>query len=99
MKGRFQKRVLRDAERYHTPLGTAYCGDSLQLLLAIPDESVQAIITSPPFALRRKKRYGNPPEHQYVEWFLEFAKEFKRVLRKDGSLVIEIGGAWLLAPR
>ena len=60
-----------------------------------PTGACQAIITSPPFALRRKKRYGNPPEHEYVAWFLEFAKEFKRVLRDDGSLVIEIGGAWL----
>lgn len=95
MAVRFRRKVLRDAEWYRTPHGTAYCGDSLELLPAIPDESVQAIITSPPFALRRKKRYGNPPEHEYVEWFLEFAKEFKRVLKRDGSLVIEIGGAWL----
>jgi site-specific DNA-methyltransferase (cytosine-N4-specific) len=92
---RFRKRVLRDAEWYRTPLGTAYCGNALDLLPAIPDGTVQAIVTSPPFALRRKKAYGNPPEHEYVEWFLAFAEEFKRVLKEDGSLVIEIGGAWL----
>lgn len=95
MAARFRKKVLRDAEWYRTPLGTAYCGNSLDLLPAVPDESIQAIITSPPFALRRKKAYGNPPEHEYVEWFLTFAEEFKRVLKTDGSLVIEIGGAWL----
>ena len=83
------------AEWYRTELGSAWCGDSLELLKGVPDESVQAIITSPPFALRRKKRYGNPPEDRYVEWFLGFAKEFRRVLREDGSLVIEIGGSWL----
>lgn len=92
---RFRKKVLWDAEWYRTPHGTAYVGDAMELLAAVPGGSVQAIITSPPFALRRKKRYGNPPEHEYVEWFLGFAKEFKRVLKEDGSLVIEIGGAWL----
>lgn len=95
MAARFRKKVLRDAEWYRTRHGTAYCGNSLELLPAVPDASVQAIITSPPFALRRKKRYGNPPEHEYVEWFLGFAKEFRRILKDDGSLVIEIGGAWL----
>ena len=95
MAGRFRKQALRKSEYYRTPFGTAYLGDSLKLLPAIPDASVQAIITSPPFALRRKKRYGNPPESEYVEWFLRFADEFKRVLKDDGSLVIEIGGAWL----
>ncbi|MCO6502440.1 MAG: site-specific DNA-methyltransferase [Acidimicrobiales bacterium] len=81
--------------RYRTPLGRAYQGDALQLLATLEDESVQAVITSPPFALKRKKEYGNPPEHEYCEWFADFAREFHRVLRPDGSLVIEIGGAWM----
>jgi DNA modification methylase len=81
--------------KYRTYYGSAYWGDALDLLAHLEDESVQAIITSPPFALNRKKRYGNPPHHEYVEWFLPFAKEFKRVLRDDGSLVIEIGGGWI----
>src|SRR5438067_2174047 len=80
---------------YRTRLGTAWLGDARELLSDIRDESVQAIITSPPFALRTKKRYGNPPEDGYIEWFLPFASEFRRVLKPDGSLVIEIGGAWL----
>ena len=81
--------------RYSTTEGMAFLGDSLELMRLMPDKSVNAIITSPPFALRRKKRYGNPPEHEYVEWFLAFAAEFKRLLVDDGSLVVEIGGAWL----
>lgn len=80
---------------YRTPLGEALVGDALELVREIPSGSVQAIITSPPFALRHKKRYGNPPQDTYVEWFLGFAKEFRRVLKQRGSLVIEIGGAWL----
>jgi site-specific DNA-methyltransferase (cytosine-N4-specific) len=80
---------------YSTRLGAAYCGDALDLLAEMPDESVQAIITSPPYALLTKKAYGNQPQHEYVEWFMRFAGEFRRVLREDGSLVLEIGGAWL----
>lgn len=89
-KNQFEKHL-----RYRTEFGSAYQGDALNLLSAIDDESVQAIITSPPFALKRKKEYGNPPEDEYGEWFLGFAREFYRILREDGSLVIEIGGAWM----
>lgn len=80
---------------YVTRLGCAYCGDAIHLLRALPCESVQAIVTSPPYALLRKKAYGNEEQHEYVEWFMRFAKEFRRVLKPDGSLVLEIGGAWL----
>lgn len=88
------KREFGARRRYRTPLGAAYEGDALELIRHVPDESVQAIVTSPPFALKRKKAYGNPPQDEYIEWFLGFAKEFRRVLREDGSLVIEIGGSW-----
>ena len=81
--------------RYETTLGAAFQGDALGLISGIPDESVQAIVTSPPFALKRKKAYGNPPEHEYLAWFFRFVSEFRRVLSPDGSLVVEIGGAWL----
>lgn len=60
----------------------------------LPDSSVQLIMTSPPFALRRKKEYGNVAAAKYVEWLIPFAHEFKRILTEDGSLVIDIGGAW-----
>lgn len=89
------QRAFKGRLRYRTGLGAAYQGDSLELLTALPDESVQAIITSPPFALKRKKKYGNPTEDKYLEWFLQFAPEFRRVLKADGSLVIDIGGAWM----
>ena len=89
------QRELRSHQRYRTRLGVAYHGDSADLLTALPDASVQAIITSPPFALKRKKRYGNPAEDEYLAWFLRFVPEFRRVLRDDGSLVIDIGGAWM----
>lgn len=52
-------------------------------------------MTSPPFALTRKKEYGNESAEKYVDWFLQFAYEFKRVLTEDGSFVLDLGGAYL----
>jgi DNA modification methylase len=89
------QREFQSHQRYRTALGAAYHGDSTGLLTALPAASIQAIVTSPPFALRRKKQYGNPAEDAYLEWFLAFVPEFRRVLKEDGSLVIDIGGAWL----
>ncbi len=80
---------------YTTKLGAAYCGDSLDLLRRIPEKSVDLIMTSPPFALQRKKEYGNESADDYVAWFLRFAWEFKRVLKDEGSLVVDIGGSWI----
>lgn len=80
---------------YETQFGAAYLGDSLELLKCLPDESVNLLLTSPPFALTRKKAYGNKSAEEYVDWFLQFAKDFKRILTIDGSLVIDLGGAYL----
>lgn len=79
---------------YQTPLGTQVTGDSLSLLEQMPDESVDLIITSPPFALQRKKAYGNEEQDVYVEWLARFGEAAKRVLKDTGSLVIDIGNAY-----
>ncbi|CAN5216445.1 site-specific DNA-methyltransferase [soil metagenome] len=90
--------VLRDesfSPFYETQFGVAYLGDSRTLMRYLPSDSVNLILTSPPFALTRKKEYGNKSAEEYVDWFLEFAPEFKRILAQDGSLVIDLGGAYL----
>ena len=51
-------------------------------------------MTSPPFGLVRKKEYGNVDSEDYVEWFKPFAERFATILKPQGSLVIDIGGAW-----
>lgn len=79
---------------YSTKLGKAYQGDSLELLKKIEDNSINLIITSPPFALLRKKEYGNKDEDEYVEWLAEFGKIARDKLKDDGSLVIDLGGAY-----
>ena len=79
---------------YATPYGAAYLGDSLEFLRALPPSSVNAVITSPPYALHFKKEYGNANKSDYVAWFLPFAREVLRVLRDDGSFVLNIGGSY-----
>ncbi|MFB2833079.1 DNA-methyltransferase [Floridanema evergladense] len=80
---------------YETNFGAAYLGNSLELMAGIPDESIDLICTSPPFALVRKKEYGNVDADEYVEWFKDFAAQFYRILKPTGSLVIDIGGSWI----
>ncbi|ABA22624.1 DNA methylase N-4/N-6 [Trichormus variabilis ATCC 29413] len=75
--------------------GAVYLGDCLEIIKSIPDNSVNLILTSPPFALTRKKEYGNESAEKYIEWFLPFADEFKRVLAENGSFILDLGGAYL----
>ena len=55
---------------------------------------VQLIFTSPPFPLNRKKAYGNLEGLDYVEWLAGFASQFRRFLKPDGSIAIEMGNSW-----
>jgi DNA modification methylase len=80
---------------YRTEAGEAWLGDAIETLeLRAENESVDLIMTSPPFALQRPKEYGNESQESYLNWFLPFADEFWRVLKPTGSLVIDLGGAW-----
>lgn len=79
---------------YRTQKGQAYVGDSLELLAGLPESSIDLVITSPPFALRRQKTYGNVEETEYVDWIKPFGKEIFRVLKESGSLVLDLGGTY-----
>lgn len=83
-----------DQKVYITPHGTQLHGDALKLLQGLDDESVDLIVTSPPFALQRKKAYGNEEQEAYVDWLAQFGEEAKRTLKPSGSLVIDIGNAY-----
>ena len=67
-----------------------YYGDCRELLSCFPDNSVDLILTSPPYADRRKKTYGGIHPDKYVDWFLPISKELKRVLKPEGSFVLNI---------
>ena len=79
---------------YRTNLGAAYLGSSLELLAAMPAESVDLVVTSPPFALLRQKTYGNKDQAEYVNWLCEFGVQVRRVLKETGSFVLDLGGAY-----
>lgn len=65
-------------------------GDCLELLKKIDSNSVDLIVTSPPYADQRKQTYGGVPPDKYVEWFLPKAKEMLRVLKSDGTFILNI---------
>ena len=79
---------------YRTTHGEALHGDALDLLRQMPDDSVNLVMTSPPFALQRKKEYGNKDQHEYVDWLAEFAALVRHKLKPDGSFVLDLGGAY-----
>jgi site-specific DNA-methyltransferase (cytosine-N4-specific) len=88
--------TLENAQPYYTTeAGAAYLGDSVELMKQLDAGSVDLICTSPPFALLRQKDYGNVASEEYVEWFRPFAKQFRRILKPNGSLVIDLGGTWI----
>lgn len=66
------------------------CGDCEEVLKDFPDDSIDLIITSPPYADQRKRTYGGIKPDEYVDWFLPKAAEFKRVLNPKGSFVLNI---------
>lgn len=65
-------------------------GDCADVLQAFPDQSVDLIVTSPPYADRRKNTYGGIAPEKYVEWFLPRSAEFLRVLKPSGSFILNI---------
>jgi len=79
---------------YETSLGYAAVADALPFMRALPDDSIDLALISPPFALKRKKEYGNVDADAYCDWFMPFAYEVYRILKPTGSLVIDIGGTW-----
>jgi DNA modification methylase len=65
-------------------------GDCREIMHTWPAGFVDLIVTSPPYADSRKSTYGGVPVDQYVEWFLPISAELRRILRPDGSFVLNI---------
>lgn len=83
---------------YRTNLGAMFCGFSENILntkkFSKYQNKVQLILTSPPFPLNTKKKYGNLQGEEYINWFADFAPLLRKFLKPDGSIVVEIGNAW-----
>jgi site-specific DNA-methyltransferase (adenine-specific)/site-specific DNA-methyltransferase (cytosine-N4-specific) len=67
-----------------------YLGDSKKELKKLPDNSVDLIITSPPYADQRKNTYGGIQHDKYVEWFLPISEELLRVIKPTGTFILNI---------
>jgi len=65
-------------------------GDCLEVMKNIPDESVNLIVTSPPYADARSKTYGGVHPDKYVQWFLPISSEMLRAMNTSGSLLLNI---------
>jgi DNA modification methylase len=65
-------------------------GDSLTTLKSLPDSCINLVFTSPPYADNRQNTYKGIPIKGYVNWFLPIASELKRVLKNDGTFVLNI---------
>lgn len=84
---------------YTSTLGKAVLGKAEDVLVSDVfgvdlKKKVDLILTSPPFPLNRKKRYGNEQGEAYVNWLAEYAPLFKKTLKPRGSIVLELGNAW-----
>ncbi len=86
--------IYRNRPSYLTTMGAAFCGDSLELLNQLPNNSINLVLTSPPFALQRQKEYGNKDQHEYIEWLAKFASVVYQKLKDDGSFILDLGGAY-----
>ena len=67
-----------------------HTGDCVDVLKTLPDSSVDSVVTSPPYAMQRKSTYGGVPEKDYPEWTVAWMQEVWRVLKDDGSVIINI---------
>jgi len=80
---------------YKTKYGKYYIGKCENIIKKLElEKKVQLILTSPPFPLNNKKKYGNLSGDDYLKWFSGLANLFSRVLTPNGSIVIEMGNAW-----
>lgn len=61
-----------------------YQGECIEVMRAMPQESVDAVMTSPPYAEQRKSTYGGIPERDYPDWSVEVFRAMRHVLRPGG---------------
>lgn len=69
---------------------TVHHGDCVDVLDGIPDESVDLIVTSPPYSKQRSKQYGGVAPEEYVQWFGPIADKFHRALKPTGTFILNI---------
>jgi len=78
------------AMQQHPILDFLYCGDCRHVLETFASDSVDLIVTSPPYADQRKRTYGGVAPDEYVDWFLPICQQLRRVLKPSGSFILNI---------
>lgn len=70
-----------------------FLGDCVEVLAALPERSVDVVVTSPPYNLGiRYRTYDDgQPRHEYLEWTGRWAAALARQLRPQGSLFLNVG--------
>ncbi|MBI4430644.1 MAG: site-specific DNA-methyltransferase [Candidatus Omnitrophica bacterium] len=81
------KRKVETVQNIQTKIILGDCG---QVLRTLHDNSIDLIVTSPPYADRRKNTYGGVKPEEYVEWFLPISEQLLRVLKPTGTFILNI---------
>ena len=81
---------VKKARKNILPLNKVVCGDCEKILQSFPDNSIDLIITSPPYSEKRKNTYGGIRADEYVKWFLPKTKEFYRILKPTGTFILDL---------
>ncbi len=71
-------------------LDVIHHGDCRQILPTLPEGCIDLVVTSPPYADSRKNTYGGVALDKYVDWFLPISAGLRRVLKPEGSFVLNI---------
>ncbi len=79
---------------FATPNGESVWAEAQAGLTHIADESVQLLFASPPFPLHRPREYGNLTLDSYVDWLVDIVEMAKRVMKNDGSVVLDLGNIY-----
>jgi DNA modification methylase len=69
---------------------TVTVGDCREVMAGMEADSIDAVVTSPPYAMQRAKQYGGIPESEYPDWCVAWMSEAHRLLRDSGSVLINI---------
>ncbi len=81
---------MKKDERIEFLFNKIYHGDCVEILSQMDNDTVNLIVTSPPYADKRKNSYGGVQPDKYVEWFMPIANQLYRVLKNDGSFILNI---------
>ena len=84
------KKIRDSVHVVDIPINSIICGDCEDVLIGFPENAIDLIVTSPPYADSRKNTYGGIHPDKYVEWFLPKVAEFLRVLKPQGTFILNI---------